>query len=97
MSVEGSNAILSRYLEEGRGSLKFVLRRTTGVLLRTSFVAIAGMSGLFWSGHFGLMELALLHILGLVGSVLGALAVLPILIGRIDSLRWKEYLRSQRA
>ena len=73
-----------RYLEEGRGSLRFVLRRTGETTAVATLVGMAGFAGLAFSEHRGLASLGWTALLGLSMSLLAPLVIMPIIIGFLE-------------
>jgi predicted RND superfamily exporter protein len=80
-----------RYLEEGRGSLVFVLRRTGEVTSVATLVGMAGFAGLAFSDHRGLSSLGITALIGLFMSLVAPLLIMPAFIG------WLEERRAIRA
>ena len=76
-----------RYLEEGRGSLAFVLRRTGEVTAVATFVGMAGFVGVAFSDHRGLATLGITALIGLAMSLAAPLLIMPILIGYLEEKR----------
>jgi hypothetical protein len=76
--------IYHRYLEEGRGSLRFVLRRTGETTAVATLVGMAGFAGLAFSEHRGLASLGWTALLGLGMSLLAPLVIMPIIIGYLE-------------
>ncbi|MBW8890083.1 MAG: MMPL family transporter [Fibrobacteres bacterium] len=74
-----------RYIEEGRGSLRFVLRRTGETTAVATVVGMAGFAGLAFSDHRGLATLGITALLGLSMSLLAPLLVMPAIIGYLEA------------
>ena len=53
IGIDNSVHLYQRYLEEGLGSLYFVLKKTGVVVLVTSLTSMAGFFGLAFSSHQG--------------------------------------------
>jgi len=79
--------IYHRYMEEGRRSIPFIMRRTgLAVVLGTAGAAM-GYAGLLGAHHPGLRSLGYLAIIGLVTTLITAFWVLPALLEVIDRRR----------
>jgi uncharacterized protein len=76
-----------RYIEEGRGSLRFVLLRTGETTAVATLAGMAGFIGLAFSDHRGLATLGMTGMLGLGMSILAPLRVMPALIGFLEERR----------
>jgi predicted RND superfamily exporter protein len=76
-----------RYLEEGRGSLVFVLRRTGETTAVATLVGMAGFVGLAFSDHQGLASLGQTALIGLGMSLLAPLLIMPLIIGYLEERR----------
>ncbi|MEO7424070.1 MAG: MMPL family transporter [Fibrobacteria bacterium] len=73
-----------RYIEEGRGSLGYVMRstgETTGV---ATLVGMAGFVGLAFSEHLGLASMGQTALLGLSMSLLAPMIIMPLIIGYLE-------------
>ncbi len=73
-----------RYIEEGRGSMLFVLRRTGETTAVATLVGMAGFAGLAFSAHRGLMTLGVTALLGLSMSLIAPLIIMPMIIGYLE-------------
>jgi predicted RND superfamily exporter protein len=73
-----------RYIEEGRGSMRFVLRRTGEVTGVATLVGMAGFVGLAFSEHRGLASLGQTALIGLSMSLLAPLIIMPLIIGYLE-------------
>ncbi len=73
-----------RYQEEGRGSLRFVLRRTGETTAVATFVGMAGFLALAFSQHRGLASLGQTALIGLGMSLLAPLLFMPMIIGYLE-------------
>lgn len=73
-----------RYLEEGRGSLRFVLRRTGETTAVATLVGMAGFAALAFSDHQGLAALGRTALIGLGMSMLAPLVIMPMIIGFLE-------------
>jgi len=77
--------IYHRYMEEGRRSIPFIMRRTgLAVALGTAGAAM-GYAGLVGAHHPGLRSLGYLAIMGLATTLITAFFVQPALLEVMDS------------
>ena len=76
--------IVHRYLEEGRGSIRRVLRSTGEHITMSAVTTMVGFAGLLTSMHPGLRTIGALAVLGISMTLVAALVVLPAL------LQWYE-------
>ncbi|MEM1041014.1 MAG: MMPL family transporter [Bacteroidota bacterium] len=76
--------LVHRYREEGRGSLRDVLRSTGEHVTMGALTTMIGFSGLLFSFHPGLRSIGLLAVIGIGTTLLAALFFLPAL------LQWLE-------
>ncbi len=76
--------LVHRYREEGRGSLRHVLRSTGEHVTMGALTTMIGFSGLLFSFHPGLRSIGLLAVIGIGTTLLAALLFLPAL------LQWLE-------
>lgn len=80
--------VVSRYREEGRGSLRWVLRSTGQHITIGSFTTMLGFGGLLFTLHPGLQSIGILAFLGVGMALFVALTYLPALISLLESQRW---------
>jgi predicted RND superfamily exporter protein len=73
-----------RYIEEGRGSMRFVLLRTGESSAVATLVGMAGFVGLAFSLHRGLASLGQTALIGLSMSILAPLIIMPLIIGYLE-------------
>lgn len=73
-----------RYLEEGRGSFRFVLWRTGETTTIATMVGMAGFLGLAFSEHQGLASLGQTALIGLTLSLIAPLLFMPMIIGFLE-------------
>ena len=76
--------IVHRYQEEGKGSLRRVLRSTGEHVAMGSLTTMVGFAGLLLSFHPGLESIGLLAVFGIGSTLVAALLFLPAL------LQWLE-------
>ncbi|MFQ5690044.1 MAG: RND family transporter [Gemmatimonadota bacterium] len=91
IGVDSGVHLYHRYLEEGRGSLKFVLRRTGLTIAMTTLTTIVGYSGLILARHPGLRSMGDLAVIGLSTTFLAAVVVLPALLQVVEERRAREH------
>ncbi len=80
IGVDNGVHIYHRYLEEGAGSLNFVLKNTGLAILMTTTTTIVGYSGLILANHPGLNSIGNLAVIGITSTFLTAIVVLPALL-----------------
>lgn len=80
IGVDNGVHLCHRYLEEGPGSLLFVLRHTGLAIAMTTLTTIVGYSGLILASHPGLTSIGKLAVIGISSTFLTAVLVLPALI-----------------
>jgi predicted RND superfamily exporter protein len=85
IGVDHGVHLYHRYLEEGRGSLPFVLRHTGVAVSITTLTTITGYSGLIVASHPGLNSIGTLAVVGLITTFVTAVTVLPAVI------QWLEH------
>ncbi len=83
--------IVHRYLEEGRGSIRAVLRSTGEHVTMGALTTMIGFAGLLLSFHPGLNTIGALAVVGIGTTLVSALVFLPAL------LQWLEDRQSQAA
>jgi predicted RND superfamily exporter protein len=82
--VDDAVHLLRRYLEEGVGSVRRVLKTTGWAVLMTTLTTSAGFAGLIFVRHGGLQSMGKLAVTGLFVVMLAALVALP------AALQWLE-------
>ena len=80
--------IVHRYQEEGKGSLRRVLRSTGEHVAMGSLTTMVGFAGLLLSFHPGLESIGLLAVMGIGSTLIAALFFLPAM------LQWLETRKS---
>lgn len=85
MSLSSSLYVYHRYLEEGRGSLFFVMQRCGPPLLLTTIVGMATFAALPFSHHEGLRSLGLTALLGLFLAQGATFLFVPAFIGYLET------------
>jgi hypothetical protein len=72
--------IVHRYIEEGPGSIRRVMRAAGEPIAMSALTTIVGFGGLVFSMHPGMRSLGLLAVLGIGMTLLAALGLLPALL-----------------
>ena len=85
IGVDNGVHIYHRYLEEGPGSLRFILRNTGLAISMTTLTTIVGYSGLILARHPGLNSLGNLAVIGISLTFITAIVVLPALLQFLDT------------
>jgi hypothetical protein len=86
--------IYHRYLQEGRKSIPFVMRRTGLAVSLSTITTVVGYAGLLSAHHPGLQSIGYLAIIGLSTTLLTAYFVLPALLEVFDR---KQHLAREGA
>jgi hypothetical protein len=79
--------IVHRYLEEGRGSIRRVLRSTGEHIAMSACTTMVGFGGLLLSVYPGLRSIGELAVLGIALTLVAALVVLPALLQWLEDRR----------
>ncbi|MEM1125089.1 MAG: MMPL family transporter [Bacteroidota bacterium] len=79
--------LVHRYREEGRGSIRRVLRSTGEHVAMGSFTTMIGFAGLLLSFHPGLKSIGILAVIGIGATLLAALLFLPALLQELERRR----------
>jgi predicted RND superfamily exporter protein len=85
IGIDNSVHLYHRYLEEGQGSLYFVLKRTGWVIWITTFTTAAGFLGLLLSSHGGLLSMGVTAVAGLGFTLLASYLFIPAILGYLDA------------
>lgn len=85
IGVDNGVHLFHRYLEEGRGSLPFVVRRTGWAIAMTTMTTIVGYSGLILARHPGLQSIGFLAVIGIGMAFVAAVVLLPSIIQAMES------------
>ncbi len=80
MGIDNGVHIYHRYCEEGKHSLRFVLRTTGIALLATSLTTMVGFSGLIPANHPALVSIGTLSLIGLGCCFVTAVTLLPAIL-----------------
>lgn len=96
-SMAASMHLLNRYLEEGRGSLRFILQRTVPGIFKSALISLAGFA-VFWVSPMPMAkDLGVIGCASVLASLFAALLVQPLFLILVDRGRWAEHLKSRRA
>ncbi len=87
LGINNSVHLYHRYVEEGKGSLFFVLRRTGEIISVASLVGIAAFVGFTFSDHAGLASLGFTALIGITMSLAAPLLIIPLIIGFMEEKR----------
>ncbi|MBF0432891.1 MAG: MMPL family transporter [Fibrobacteria bacterium] len=90
IGIDNSVHLYHRYLEEGIGSLHFVLKRTGRLICITSATSAAGFFGLAFSSHRGLYAMGITAILGISLTLLASLLFVPLILSHFDEKKHTE-------
>ena len=90
MGQDDSLHIISRYREDGPGSLPRVLRETGGAVFLTTLTTIIGFSSMLFVQHQGLRSLGWTNVIGMTLCLLSSVLFIP------SCLRIAEWLTSRR-
>jgi len=87
IGVDNGVHIYHRYLEEGPGSLYYVLKNTGLAISMTTLTTIAGYSGLILANHPGLNSIGDLAVIGIISTYVTAMILLPALLQFFEKKR----------
>ena len=87
--------MVHRYLEEGRGSVRRVLRSTGEHISVSTVTTMLGFGGLLFSIHPGMRSIGEVAILGIGLSMFAALFVLPALLNLLEPARTSKIAESE--
>jgi predicted RND superfamily exporter protein len=80
--------MIHRYLEEGGGSIRIVIRSTGEHIAIGSLTTMMGFAGPLLSFHPGLRSIGLLAVIGIGATLASALIFLPALIQELEDRGW---------
>jgi hypothetical protein len=80
--------LVHRYREEGRRSIRYVLRSTGEHVTMGSLTTMIGFGGLLLSFHPGLRSIGVLAVIGIGATLLAALTFLPALVQWLEDQGW---------
>ncbi|OZC04247.1 transporter [Rubricoccus marinus] len=93
---DGGVHIAHRYREEGKGSIRRVLRSTGEHVTMGALTNLIGFGGLLLSSHPGLRSIGLLAVVGIGATMAATLVFFPALLQVLEDLRWLEPRRRRR-
>ena len=85
---DGGVHLAHRYREEGRGSIRHVLRSTGEHVTMGALTNLIGFSGLLISGHPGLRSIGVLAVVGISSTLAATLVFFPALLQVVEDNRW---------
>jgi predicted RND superfamily exporter protein len=94
IGIDNCVHLYHRYLEEGGGSLFFVMKRTGAIIIVTSLTSIAGFFGLVFSSHKGLYSMGFTAVTGIVLILLASWLFVPAVLGFYDVRLFRKDLNS---
>ncbi|MEM1115772.1 MAG: MMPL family transporter, partial [Bacteroidota bacterium] len=93
---DGGVHLAHRYREEGRGSIRRVLRSTGEHVTMGALTNLIGFSGLLISGHPGLRSIGVLAVVGITATLVATLVVFPALLQVVEDTRWLDPRRRRQ-
>ena len=93
---DGGVHIAHRYREEGRGSIRRVLRSTGEHVTMGAVTNLIGFAGLLLSGHPGLRSIGVLAVVGIGATLASTLIFFPAFLQVVEDNRWLDSKRRRR-
>ena len=93
---DGGVHLAHRYREEGKGSIRRVLRSTGEHVTMGAMTNLIGFGGLLLSAHPGLRSIGVLAVVGIGATLMATLAFFPALLQVLEDMRWLEPRRRRR-
>ena len=93
---DGGVHVAHRYREEGKGSIRRVLRSTGEHVTMGALTNLIGFGGLLLSSHPGLRSIGLLAVVGIGSTIAATLVFFPALLQVLEDMRWLEPRRRRR-
>ena len=93
---DGGVHVAHRYREEGKGSIRRVLRSTGEHVTMGALTNLIGFGGLLLSSHPGLRSIGLLAVVGIGATMAATLVFFPALLQVLEDVRWLEPRRRRR-
>lgn len=93
---DGGVHLAHRYREEGKGSIRRVLRSTGEHVTMGALTNLIGFGGLLLSSHPGLQSIGLLAVVGIGATMAATLIFFPALLQVLEDVRWLEPRRRRR-
>ncbi len=87
LGVDYGEYIYSRYLEEGPGSIPFVLQHTGPAVGMSALTTIMGFATLLFAAHNGLNSLGQVAVIGILCAFAAAVVLLPALITLFERIK----------
>ena len=87
---DGGVHLTHRYREEGRGSIRRVLRSTGEHVTMGALTNLIGFGGLLLSTHPGLRSIGVLAVVGIGATLVATLVFYPALLQVVEDNRWLE-------
>ena len=93
---DGGVHLSHRYQEEGRGSVRRVLRSTGEHVTMGALTNLIGFGGLLLSSHPGLRSIGVLAVVGIGTTLAATLVFFPALLQVIEDNHWLDRRRRRR-
>lgn len=93
---DGGVHLAHRYREEGRGSIRQVLRTTGEHVTMGAVTNLIGFGGLLLSDHPGLKSIGLLAVVGIGATLIATLVLFPAFLQVLEDSRWLETRQRRR-
>jgi predicted RND superfamily exporter protein len=93
---DGGVHVAHRYREEGKGSIRRVLRSTGEHVTMGALTNLIGFGGLVLSSHPGLRSIGMLAVVGIGATMAATLVFFPALLQVLEDMRWLEPRRRRR-
>ena len=93
---DGGVHLAHRYREEGKGSVRRVLRSTGEHVTMGALTNLIGFGGLLLSSHPGLRSIGVLAVVGIGGTLAATLVFYPALLQVVEDNRWLDRRRRRR-
>ena len=93
---DGGVHLTHRYREEGRGSIRRVLRTTGEHVSMGALTNLIGFGGLLLSSHPGLRSIGVLAVVGIGATLAATLVFFPALLQVIEDNHWLDRRRVRR-
>ena len=93
---DGGVHLTHRYREEGRGSIRRVLRSTGEHVTMGAMTNLIGFGGLLLSSHPGLRSIGVLAVVGISTTLLATLVFYPALLQVVEDNHWLDRRRRER-
>ena len=93
---DGGVHLTHRYREEGKGSIRRVLRSTGEHVTMGAVTNLIGFAGLLLSNHPGLRSIGVLAVAGIGATLAATLVFFPAALQVLEDLRWFDTRRRRR-